>query len=179
MNCYRTSDNKFFSAPPKMSDGRHFTDYRPSCDVNNMIRNDNKITNSFDYKLFLTNNADKIMEINQKHNYAKNGVFKCKNPYEVGTMLPEMERIVCDEHSCNIVHKNDNGIGRGREYSVNPNELLDAFKAPNTLLEDNKCAKVEDSFNYYPLDSKRANDIQRESVRGGDILSGGDPNVYH
>ena len=27
MSCYRTTNNKFFTAPPRMADGRHFTDY--------------------------------------------------------------------------------------------------------------------------------------------------------
>ena len=44
MNCYRTSNNKFFNAPPRMADGRHFTDYRPSCDANSSVRNNQQIT---------------------------------------------------------------------------------------------------------------------------------------
>ena len=43
-----------------MDDGRHFTDYRPRCDVNNLIINNNKIMNSYDYKNFLINNAKKL-----------------------------------------------------------------------------------------------------------------------
>ena len=35
--CYKTSDNKNFGCPAKMSDGRHFTDYRPDCYVNNLM----------------------------------------------------------------------------------------------------------------------------------------------
>ena len=45
--CYKTSDNKYFGCPPKMSDGRHFTDYRPNCFLNGMVRDENKLTNSF------------------------------------------------------------------------------------------------------------------------------------
>ena len=47
MNCYRTSNNKFFNAPPRMADGRHFTDYRPSCDANSSVRNNQNITEVF------------------------------------------------------------------------------------------------------------------------------------
>ena len=34
MSCH-PSNNKYFDCPPRMHDGRNFTDYRPSCDVNN------------------------------------------------------------------------------------------------------------------------------------------------
>ena len=42
-NCYRASDNKYNDSPVRMADGRHFTDYRPSCDLNNVIKRDNNI----------------------------------------------------------------------------------------------------------------------------------------
>ena len=29
MSCYKTSNNRFFNATSRMSDGRNFTDYRP------------------------------------------------------------------------------------------------------------------------------------------------------
>ena len=35
MSCYKASNNKYFNCPPRMDDGRHFTDYRSSCDTNN------------------------------------------------------------------------------------------------------------------------------------------------
>ena len=44
--CYKTSDNKFMDCPPRMADGRHFTDYRPNCHTNNLLRADNNIGNS-------------------------------------------------------------------------------------------------------------------------------------
>ena len=60
--CYKTSDNKYFGCPPKMSDGRHFTDYRPNCFLNGMVRDENKLTNSFS---------------NLKVNNLGNGYIKC------------------------------------------------------------------------------------------------------
>ena len=50
-------DNKHFDCPPKMADGRHFTDYRPSCDIDVAIRNDNSIKNNFQYRKFLQTNG--------------------------------------------------------------------------------------------------------------------------
>ena len=81
MSCYRTTNNKFFTAPPRMADGRHFTDYRPTFDLNNKIQNDNNIETSYDYRMFMSNNADRIMEVNRQHSQLKNGVNNCKQPY--------------------------------------------------------------------------------------------------
>ena len=44
--CYKTTNNKYFNCPPRMSDGRHFTDYRPVCDVNNLIASNNNLVSN-------------------------------------------------------------------------------------------------------------------------------------
>ena len=35
--CSKTTNNKYFNCPPRMDDGRHFTDYRPNCHSTNVI----------------------------------------------------------------------------------------------------------------------------------------------
>ena len=177
LNCYRTSNNKFFNAPPRMSDGRHFTDYRPSCDSNNSVRNGNNITNSYDYRMFLTRNASQLIEVNNKHNYAKNGTFNCKKPYAQGTMAPELDKQVCNETNCAVSRNDENGIGLGRTYSVQPNDLLTPFTSPEYKLDNNKCVPNEENFNYYPLDEQEP--LRQAVIGGGQMLNGGDPNVYN
>jgi hypothetical protein len=49
-----------------MSDARVFTDYNPSCELNNTIQNKYKIMNSHQYRGFLQKNAEKIMSDNAK-----------------------------------------------------------------------------------------------------------------
>ena len=49
----------------RMADGRHFTDYRPSCELNNDISRDNNLNNSLDIRLFLQRNAEKLMDVNR------------------------------------------------------------------------------------------------------------------
>ena len=56
-NCYRTSNNKFFNSPARMSDARLFTDYRPNNEMNRYIESGNKIKNTHDYRLFLSRNG--------------------------------------------------------------------------------------------------------------------------
>lgn len=38
---------------PGMSDGRAFTDYRPSCEINAELMEENNITNNRDYRKFI------------------------------------------------------------------------------------------------------------------------------
>ena len=47
MNCYKSSNNKFFNAPSRMSDGRIFTDYRHNAELNDNIMTNNKVLNSY------------------------------------------------------------------------------------------------------------------------------------
>lgn len=174
--CYRTANNKYFTAPPRMADGRFFTDYRPNYKLNNMILKDNNVENSFDYRMFLTQNAEKIMELNWRHAYIKNGVFKCKSPYQTGTMLPEVDRIQCNAQTCNIVSNDENGLGRGRSYGEN-NELLRPMDGPELVLNGNRCTPPRDAYNY--LGNNNVQRPTRQAVQGGGVpLSGGDASEY-
>ena len=179
MDCFRTSNNKFFNAPPRMADGRHFTDYRPNCHVNNMIRNKNEVFNSFDYRLFLTINAEKIMESNVHQAQVKNASTQCKKPFETGTMLPEQDKVVCNKHNCNVEQHDSNGLGRGRIYARDPAECLTGLTSSPLELGMNKCTPPSDNFRYYPDSAIQGEEFARVSVpSGGDILQGGDPAAY-
>ena len=63
--CYSGSNNIFTSAPPLMSDGRNYASWVPGSELNELIKKKAGITNNSDYRLFLTKNADKIIELNQ------------------------------------------------------------------------------------------------------------------
>lgn len=49
------------------SDASTLTEYHSSCLVNKQIMKDNKIASQSDYRKFLQENAEKIMEINRKN----------------------------------------------------------------------------------------------------------------
>ena len=55
------------NCPALMSDGRLMTDYRPSTTVNDMIRLNNNVKSSNEYRNFLINNASDIMNINENY----------------------------------------------------------------------------------------------------------------
>ncbi len=176
MNCNRTTDNKHFDCPPRMSDGRHFTDYRPECYVNDLIRADNGVNNNLQWRNFLTQNAEKLMDLNRQHACQKNCCGGCGSPFNVGTMVPEVNKFVCNTGSCRLISGDPNGIGTGRVYS---NQNGDCKNLPSTWPQSNKdvCVPPELAGNYYPLDKKTYNTIQRNAIPSGGMIikDGGDP----
>ena len=103
-------NNKFKDCPARMSDGRIFTDYRPGCFLNNSIRASNKLINNFDYRMYLTRNADKIINYNKETSTKINSCDNCSN-----TMLPESTKVVCNKEVCQQKVVNTSGLGQGRQ----------------------------------------------------------------
>ena len=64
--------------PPLMSDGRHATDYRPSCYVHDLIIKQNGIRNSHELRHFMQNNAQALMTINTNYFQTKNDCRSCQ-----------------------------------------------------------------------------------------------------
>lgn len=67
--------------PPLMSDGRQFTDYRPSCYVHDLILKQNGITNSYDLKMLLTHYALDLQQINRDYYDTKSACTSCGGYY--------------------------------------------------------------------------------------------------
>jgi hypothetical protein len=63
--CYSASNNIHYSKPPRMSDGRNYTNWSPSCEINDKLVHSIGITNNHDYRQYLINNADKLIAGNQ------------------------------------------------------------------------------------------------------------------
>ncbi len=57
-------------------DARDFTDYRSSSDINNQIKQENKINNSFEFNKFLNT---KGLEMQQKKANEIKQLYKCTN----------------------------------------------------------------------------------------------------
>lgn len=64
--CYSGSNNVHFNFPPIMADGRVYSSWTPDAVVNNRIKKEENITTSWQYRQYLTNNAEKIMKINNQ-----------------------------------------------------------------------------------------------------------------
>ncbi len=178
-NCRHASDNKFFSCPPRMADGRHFTDYRPNCDLN--ISLNKKTLNSNEMRNWLVRNATNVMNKNNHMAMNKNGCGDCKAS-NIGTMLPEQTLVSCDNRSCRYTVKDVNGLGRGRVYAETPFDDDNVYgKRVRRSGGANCCARAQETFNYYGDAAlpEGSDYLERDTVLGGQAMHGGDPEMYN
>jgi hypothetical protein len=63
--CYSGSNNIHFNFPPIMSDGRNFANWQPGASLSEKVRKDAGITTNWQYRKYLTENADSIIKYNQ------------------------------------------------------------------------------------------------------------------
>ena len=152
--CTRPSENKRYDCPPRMSDGRHFTDYRPRCLTNDSFQSDQPMT-SFEYRNYLTQNASTLIEDARKTAYKQNMCGPCVEPYDQGTMVPEQTVTVCDAHVCKFIKNDEAGIGMGRSYTnsigndAKRNFLKHKHVEQDTLRKTANCCAPNDT--YFPI----------------------------
>ncbi len=77
MDCFRNPNYR--KCPPRMADGRHFTNYQANNTLNSKVRYENNLVTGSDYRSYLTQNAVKLMNMNSKEAWAANGCGPCKN----------------------------------------------------------------------------------------------------
>ena len=176
--CYKTSNNKFFGCPARMADGRNFTDYRPDCYVNNLIRQNNSTYNSFQYRMFLTHNAEKLMNLNRTYACEKNCCGPCQAPYDVGTMMPSNSAVDCNANQCG---NNVGDISGMCGQAVDSSQPLVCPGIFNPNKPKNCCTPPQNNFEYYPDNSEEGQiGVKRlASPSGGIPLKGGDPSYYN
>lgn len=187
--CTNPSDNKKFQCPPRMSDGRHFTNYHPRCaNLRNafMIQDgaDYKFPpqNSYDFRQYLIHNGSKIMDINREESFQRNMCGPCSiNP---STLLPEQTVIKCNENVCKVSLNDKNGLGQGRDYDDyakvdhKEKQRLNSAYASTSIYDErnmvqkdaqgkkNCCTNYIDDANLYPLDGK-IDTFSRLTIPGG------------
>lgn len=109
MDTIKVTDNVELDFPARMSDGRMFTDYRQNCLLNNMLA---KGKGSWEYRNYLTENADKLMADFVK---AQEDITECTKCTD-NTVLPVKTIINCTPEGCNYMLNDPNGLGQGRHY---------------------------------------------------------------
>lgn len=105
--CNKTSNNKYLECPARSYAGGMFTDYRPNCDVENSLRVNNGLRSNYDYRQFLINNAEKLMQVNREYNEKKNGCAPCNTK---PVMVESMCNVSRTGSSCEPF--DPNGIGQ-------------------------------------------------------------------
>ena len=63
--CYAGSNNIYPEFPPIMNDGRNFATWQPGAVINDFIRQKANINSNWNYREYLTKNADAIIKYNQ------------------------------------------------------------------------------------------------------------------
>lgn len=181
--CERPSNNKFFNCPPRMSDGRHFTDYRPRCTQQFQDKISNKLMSSYEQRMYLTANADELIQVNARNAYMTNRCGPCVEPYDQGTMVPHLEEQVCNARTCSFGVNDPYGLGLGRKYYT---EDVDQTFKKRFIEEKEKetkyfkesaqcCGTTVDDIQYYPIDGNVDASFPRPAMpSGGSPLSGGD-----
>ena len=178
-SCSKPSDNKEFNCPPRMADGRHFTDYRPRCTFNsraNYMIADPKHANgfkspplnSYDLRQYMIENSEALMGMNREMAFQRNMCGPCTETPSVehGTMLPEQTMVTCDKNACSISLNDPRGLGVGRQYNSKGNTLsFDARRKKKN--PESCCASVSDDAQYYPVDRIVADNYGRLAVPGG------------
>jgi len=64
-SCNGASNNIHFDSPPIMNDGRNFATWQSGSVINENIKKKANIKTNWDYRNYLTKNADTIMKTNQ------------------------------------------------------------------------------------------------------------------
>lgn len=62
--CYSASNNIDFNYPPIMADGRNYASWQPEAVINKRIQKEEGIQSNWQYRKFLQNNANQIMNYN-------------------------------------------------------------------------------------------------------------------
>ena len=72
--CYSGTNNIHFDLPPIMTDGRNYASWQPGAVVNKQIREKADIKTNWQYRKYLTDNADAIIKYNQTEACNQNGL---------------------------------------------------------------------------------------------------------
>ena len=132
-NCNSASNNKYLDCPAIMSDGRTFTDYRPSSTVDDMIRLSNNVMSNFEYRQFLTNNGDSIMQINNKYLENKLGCGDCNTPN-----VPFAKTCVYNTSYPKCGPNNMNGVGINNTVASNNPTQQESYSIGSNIVQNFK-----------------------------------------
>lgn len=164
--CESGCDNYKYNCPPRMSDGRHFTDYRPRCAVTYEIQP--HVMTSYEGRMNLTHTAEEIIGKNRENAIFKNSCAPCVEP---STMLPELDVQVCNDRICNFRPNDDEGLGIGRGYS----EMFEQIPNPESQEKQKYCdVKRYTDLEMYPWDGNYDAGYERPTMpSGGEAMQGG------
>ena len=101
----KVTDNYHKDFPARMSDGRFITDYYPNCSMNLSAQ---KNMSSWQYKMFLTSNANNVINTINDYNHKRYGCDNCNDP-----SIPLQNKYLqeCSNYACHISEAHKEGLG--------------------------------------------------------------------
>ena len=128
--------------------------------------------------MFLTHNAENLMNLNRTYACEKNCCGPCQAPYDVGTMMPSESAVDCNANKCGPMVGSTSGMVGQQVDSSQPLVCPGIFNAEQPK---NCCTPPQNNFDYYPDDASQGDiGVQRlASPSGGIPLNGGDPKYYN
>ena len=124
--CGKTSNNKYLNCPARSYAGGMFTDYRPNCDMENSLRMKNGLRSNYEYRQFLINNAEKLMNVNRSYNQEKNGCEPCN-------AKPVMVESMCNVNRTSAVCEPYDANGLGQRSVVVQESMLNYSPSMSNL----------------------------------------------
>ena len=115
----QTPNPRFPGSPARMSDGRLFTDYRPSCSLLGAHPTGPAFGADFDRKQRLQETGIHMISADRSTTVMRAGTVGC-----VDTMVPELTKRVYRWDGCQTIPAHAAGIGQGRLYLPGRRDLV-------------------------------------------------------
>ena len=90
-----------------MSDGRNYSQWQHTAQINNQIRNQANIQSNYDYRIYLTKNADSIIRFNQTQACNESGSCYYSNNKKVTNNSPYLFKSCSDSNTPYGYHNSD------------------------------------------------------------------------
>ena len=158
---------------PILHDYRPFTDYQPRCASVYKMTQSNWFHSSYDQREWLIHNAGSLMKKNAVDAYLSMKC-KCVEPWDIGTMVNEVNQQHCDDRVCKFSSKDVYGLGLGRKFYDDDSEKKFQQKYVSEKLKEeeyfksisNCCGNVNDQL-YWPIDGNINENFNRPSIPSG------------
>ena len=126
--CYAGSNNIHTDFPPLMNDGRNYASWQPEAVINEQIRQDANIKTNWQYRQYLSQNADAII----KHNQISACGECCANTAQYGTGTPVSNNSPYLYKSC---------LDETKKYGYEDSDLKNLYLA-DTILQSRMVTPV-------------------------------------
>jgi hypothetical protein len=138
----------------------------------------NAFHSSYDQREWLIHNADNLITKNAVDAYLSMRC-QCVQPWDVGTMVNEVDVQHCTDRICTFNEKDKYGLGTGRQFFSDEKQFASQKEKEQQFFKENDkcCGPIVDQL-YWPIDGKFDQNFERLAVpSGGKQLSVGGGNI--